>query len=348
MRACLDQLQRHLGKRVESVQPTTRQEALIRIKTHPPLLLRAQVSRNHQPTGDQIRNAALRARERAVTSKPRGVILLAPWIPDRWGDFLREQGVAYADALGNAYIAADTPSLFVNVRGNRPERRPPADAGRLIEPSGLKILQLLLSDPESLKLTIRSFAERAGVSPASASIVLQSLAGAGAIPYRRTGARRPANLGETFLDLFIRGYALKLRPRLLIGRFRLWQNTPGAIQRNLRDKLEATRGRWALTGGAAAGLMTRHLQTEQVALFVDETAEKVVRGGPMLGDPRDGNVILLRLYAPSAIAPSPVGGIPTATPLLVYAELLNDGRPRELEAAALLRNQVLPAKAHGP
>jgi hypothetical protein len=345
--SCVEGLRRHVGKPIETVQPTNGGDALLRIQTDPPLTLLVQLSRHRHPTGEQIRNDALRARERLGKSKNQQVILLAPWIPDQWGDFLREQGVAYADSLGNAWIATQSPALLVHVRGNKPERRIGANTGRLIEPSGLKILQLLLSAPESLKLTSRTFATLAGVSPASASIVLRYLAGVGAIQYRRTAPRRPAHLGETYLDIFIHGYALKLRPQLLIGRFRHRTSDPEVILRSIRQKLGPTRARWALTGGVAAGLMTRHLKTDQLALFVDEAGEKIVRREPILSDPREGNLTLFRHYAPSVSAPSPVDNYPTATPLLVYAELLHDGRPRELETAALLRNQVMPVKTDG-
>jgi hypothetical protein len=64
----------------------------------------------------------------------------------------------------------------------------------------------------------------------------------------------------------------------------------------------------------------------------------------MLPD-KNGNVTLLRLFAPNAIGRIAPEGIPLATPLLVYAELLNEGGPRELETAQMIFEKEIAPEA---
>jgi hypothetical protein len=63
----------------------------------------------------------------------------------------------------------------------------------------------------------------------------------------------------------------------------------------------------------------------------------------MLPDPTGGNVSLLRHFGPTVTNPDPEGrkDHPLATQLLVYAELLHDGRPREIETARMLYDRFL-------
>jgi hypothetical protein len=58
-----------------------------------------------------------------------------------------------------------------------------------------------------------------------------------------------------------------------------------------------------------------------------------------LRDDINGNVTLLEMFAPNIIGAVPQAPWPLATPFLVYAELLQDGRPREVETAKMIFEQ---------
>ena len=58
----------------------------------------------------------------------------------------------------------------------------------------------------------------------------------------------------------------------------------------------------------------------------------------MLAD-KNGNLILLRLFAKTVLGPQQTLDFALATPLLVYAELLNDGGPREVETAQMIHDK---------
>ena len=315
----------------------------VRFSTTPAIELPALLRRHGELTKSDVHHLGLTS-EALLRTLPKlshkAVMLFAPWVSPPLAELLRERGIFYADTVGNAYVSVDRPRMLLNIQGCRPVSRRKT-TGRLIEPSGLKVIHQFLNDPESLTLPYRTLAPRAGVSYATVGIVRRALARAA---FLSTNRKRLENV-PSLVDHFVRGYALKLRPEIFMGTYRHRTKEIGALEARLKEVLGAAGGRWAFTGGYAAGLLTKYLQTDQIALMVDETSEAALRKEPMLPDTLAGNVVLFRLFAPSAIARSSASApAPTATPLLVYAELLHDGRARELETAEMLRPDLLPVE----
>jgi hypothetical protein len=210
--------------------------------------------------------------------------------------------------------------------------------------SGLKVLHLLLTQPDAIRRPYRRLAQDAGVALGTVGVVMRELKRAGYL--RKIGLdewdlhQRPA-----LIELFVRGYALKLRPACLIGRYRHQEQEVGCLRETLLGRLTRQRARYALTGGAAAEILTGYLRPDLVTLFVEETGLVVLKEERMLEDPVHGQVILLKCFWPAAAALEKANDRNLATPLLVYAELLQDGRPRELETARDLYDRVMAA--HG-
>lgn len=349
---CLAQFEEFTGIKAEAMrEPNSGDQDtyVIRLETKPELRVLGVLRRNQQLINDQVHHITLVAKNLLRTSQANywGVLFLAPWIAESWGKILKENGINFVDTVGNIYLSIEQPQfrIFVDVQGKKPEQRPKADPGRLIEPSGLKLIHYLLTPlqtvGERLTLPYRKIADQAGVSASTVSIVLRELGRVGFL----SGFRRRLENVPSLVDLFVRGYELKLRPELLIGRFRHPIRDTEALSSHLRELLKNAGGRWALAGAAGADVLTRHLKTENVALLVDEASEEAVRADRILEAPKEGNLVLFRLFAPTAIASSDANYLaPTASPLLIYAELLNDGRPREMETAELIRPLILPNK----
>ncbi|MFQ5814760.1 MAG: type IV toxin-antitoxin system AbiEi family antitoxin, partial [Anaerolineae bacterium] len=110
---------------------------------------------------------------------------------------------------------------------------------------------------------------------------------------------------------------------------------------------EATRIAWALTGGFAAYLLTRHFRGDQIGLFVSEWPAGLARRLKWLPS-HQGPVTVLRRFSPLVVfAWKDPSEVPVAHPLLVYAELIFQGRERELGAAKILYDRYLGNIAHG-
>jgi hypothetical protein len=333
LKECLDNIRKYLGRNViVHAEPRGGRipDFRLTLPTHPPVDLIGECKTNIV-TRPQAMHALLQARAHA--GEKARIFLCARWIPEIVAEELRREGVDFVDTVGNAYLW-HPPQVLIDIRGKRPEVRQAAEPGRLVEVGGLKVCHLLLTHPEVLNQPLRVIAGKANVALATAHAVMRELMLARQL-MPALGHERRFNDTKDLLETFVRGYALKLRPACLIGRYRHKKNRPDEIVGAFRERLKGMEGKWALTGGFAARQLTEYLDPETVTLFVDAQAEQRLKEEPMLPD-RNGNVTLLNLFAPNVIDLDDQRDLPLATPVLIYAELLNEGGARELETAKMI------------
>lgn len=341
---CLARLRAILGPTTARLEEQRYQgcDYALLLDTRPPLKLGVEF-KQRIATRTQAMHLVLQLRARAAEG---AAIVFAEWIPEGVADEFRKAGIYYVDTCGNVFIRKP-PRLIVDIRGNKPDRPAKAEPGRIIEPGGLKVLHFLLTHPNAAKETLRAIAEGADVALGTAHAVIRELQREQWLLPGEGDRRRFGDL-KGLAELFVRGYALKLRPACYIGRFRHRLRPPQEILQAFGNRLKGHPRGWALTGGIAARQLTQYLEPDMVAIFVDQDAEAVIRQEPMLRDEANGNVTLLRLFGRAAIGHDQGQPWPLATPLLVYAELLEAGRPRELETAQMVYERYLePQLAHG-
>lgn len=315
----------------------------LHIGTNPPLRLVVEV-KTRLTTRNQARHIILQLRRQ--TGEKTGAAVFADWIPEPIAEEFRKAGVCFVDAQGNVFLRKP-PQVVVDIRGRKPGRPLRAEPGRLIEAGGLKVVHYLLTHPQAAGAPLRAIAGGAGVALGTAHAVMGELRRA---QWLLPAAGGTARFGDRkgLIELFVRGYALKLRPACLIGRYRHQKHAPQEILEGVTQRLAGLEGHWAVTGGMAARALTQHLEPDAVTLFVDEPARAKLGEEPMLRDEAGGNVTWLRLIDPAFLAETPHAPWPLATPFLIYAELLQDGGPRDIETARMIYERFLdPQTPHG-
>jgi len=321
----------------------------VEIKTKPLLRLAVEVKKRIT-TRSQALHIILQFQDKP--GPYTGAMVFADWVPEPVAEELRKAGIFFVDAQGNAFIRKP-PQIVVDLRGKKPERSLKAEPGRLIEPAGLKVIHYLLTHPQTLGNPLRMIVKGAGVALGTVHAVMKELqygqwilpvAYSGVpLPLRRLESGLPSKKeGRRFgnlkgmIELFVRGYALKLRPACLLGRYRHKTRAPREILNGFTKRLAGLEGHWAITGGMAARELTHYLKPATATLFVDPQARAKLEGEPMLRDEIGGNVTLLSLFGAAVLADEPQKIGPLATPLLIYAELLETGGEREVEAARMI------------
>lgn len=342
-RACLDRLKQALGPGIPARlgrPQEPRHDFALHIGTKPAIDLVVEAK-----TRIAARNQALHIilQLRALAGK---AMVFADWIPEPIGDEFRKAGIFFADAQGNIFLRKP-PHIVLDVRGNKPARPVKAEPGRLIEAGGLKVVHYLLTHPHAAGDPLRAIAEGAGVALGTMHAVMKELERGQWLLPAAQDTRRFGDI-KGLVELFVRGYALKLRPACVLGRYRHQKRVPQEILAGFAQRLAGKRGHWAVTGGMAARQLTQYLEPGAVTLFVDDEARAKLAEEPMLRDDANGNVTLLRLIGPAAMADKPQTPWPLATPLLIYAELLDAGGAREVETARMIYDQFLePQFTHG-
>lgn len=342
---CARGLAERLGVRVrtQDAPPEERGEYDYRItvETRPAAHLLGLARKHRRLVHEQIRHITLAARVlRTRYRKP--VLLLAPWVEETWAEELRAAGVFYADLQGNAFVRLEKPLVQLDIAGRRPPAQAKTEPGRLIEPSGLKVLHQLLTRPDANRQAYRTVATQCGVALGTVAVVMRELRQEGYLA--KTGKTEwRLDRRDDLIETFVRGYALKLRPACLLGTFRHAEKDMRKLYDSLATTLDAGNISHAVTGAFAAEDWTGHLRGDTVTLHVPRSALPMLRQERMLPDPTAGNLTLLDFFGPTVHDPATEKERRFATPLLVYAELLHDGRPREVETARMIFDRYVKA-----
>ena len=266
-------------------------------------------------------------------------LVFSNYVSPGFAERLIRAGLNFTDAAGNVYINWPH-KLHIQIQGARPKQLAEAKSERLSQPSGLRILYVLLTQSPEAWGSYRDVARAAGVALGSIAVVMRELKAKGHLV--QTGRHEWRLIQKRkLLDLWVTGYAARLRPSLIIGRYQPPEKDLGETVRRLQAKLGAAKTAWALTGGFAADILTRHFRGDQLSLFVQPWSSDLVKRFKWLPS-EHGSVTVLRKFSPlvSFDLESP-NRHPVAHPLLVYAELIFQGRERELETASILYNRYL-------
>ncbi|NUU24894.1 MAG: hypothetical protein HOV68_25820 [Streptomycetaceae bacterium] len=253
-------------------------------------------------------------------------LVVARSITERAAELLRERGIDYIDAAGNAHIAWN--DVFIDVRGRRSAAvrtdAPASRGSKAFGRAGLRIGLVLLAWPDLAGEPLRRIARAGGVSLGTAQAVVDDLSRAGYL-YDGPDGRRPARAGE-LLSRWSEAYSTTLSPALFLGSFSVedisWWS--GAKEELAESEVQ-------LGGEAAASLMDPHLVPATVTLYAEEVPRALVATRRMTRAESGGNVQFRRRFwdveQEDWVVP----------PVLTYADLLASGDPRQREHADRIR-----------
>lgn len=262
-------------------------------------------------------------------------VLVTSYVSDEMGRQLRQHGLCYADAAGNAWLQHPEADLYILVQGQpRPRKVATATtAGRAFRKSGLRVLFHLLTQPDLVRQPYRTIATRTDTPVAT--------------------------VGQVMLDLIQQGFLLDEEPRQLLRRPELTQRWVAGYGDTLRPHLPTQRYRWldtdrASSGGwqnqplgaatywggepAAALLLDGFLLPEFFTLYSTATRPALMRQLRLVPDPT-GSVEVLEPFDQRLNFHHPTSQC--VPPLLVYADLLLSGDARNREVAQKLYARYL-------
>jgi len=256
-------------------------------------------------------------------------LLVADHITPPMAGRLREHGVPFLDAAGNAYL--EQPGIFVWVVGNRPAAPavPPA-LGRAFQPTGLQVVFALLCNPAAVNQPYRELGAMAGVAHGTVGWVMPELQREGFIAGLEGGrGMRRLFKRDQLAAQWTDAYARLLRPRMLLGAYYVtndaaWRDWP-------------IRQHGALWGGEAAGaLLTDYLRPGELTLYVDKVPAVLAARNKFLANPEPGHTLRVEVRRRFWQFTVPDVRTDVTPPLLVYADLLATGEARCMDTARLI------------
>jgi len=259
---------------------------------------------------------------------PGKVLLVTEYVNPNMAERLRQMDVQFLDTWGNAYLNA--PPLFFYLQGHKPAVRAPRERPtRAFLPTGLKIVFALLCKPDLAGAPYRTIAQTTNVALGTVAWVLDDLERLGHLLEIGTRGRRLTHKRD-LLERWVAAYPLQFRPKLLLGRYAApdpywWDHA------QVRD----FRAFWGAE--VAAARLTGYLKPEFVTVYIRDLPGRFLAAHQLRTDPK-GNVEVLEAFWNPACDGM---GAEVVPPLLVYADLLATGDPRNIEVAKQIYDDQL-------
>ena len=288
------------------------------------------------PAGRVVLNLTV---ERSFLSERRIVELLrqadgqwmvfAPLVGGALAKRLQASGANYVDQAGNLHLNIGD-QYVAHIQGKiLPSRARPSG----IRSAGYRVLFALMAWPELAARSQREISAHSGASRTAVAAILDRLSDEGSLLGK--GKRRRLVLDHRLLQRWSVGYSDILRPSLFLGRYRLPEGGLQAVERRLEHVVQ---DRCAWGGGVAASRLGGTFIGERLTLHVRED-----RVALPFTPSDDGELYVLSIPGPLAWPGSEIwdgGDRQVVHPLLAYAELIDEGSDRALQAATDLADHA--------
>lgn len=237
---------------------------------------------------------------------------------------LRRLGINYLEISGNAYISYD--NIYVFIDTNKRIKLEGTDSNAAFSKTGLKVIHQLLSNKESINYSYRKLGEISGVSIDT--------------------------VGRVYRELVRDKYFVKVSNRKykIIDYDRLFKDWVTLFNKTLRPKLKKRSFRFANNQSLQSlltvnfkGKISGELAAEQLSSYnIAEKANIYVKGSFVdlamelgLRPDKDGQITMIeQFWNDNSNNSERIADLP-----LVYADLISDPKPRNLETAKLIFNE---------
>ncbi|MEK7721896.1 MAG: type IV toxin-antitoxin system AbiEi family antitoxin, partial [Elusimicrobiota bacterium] len=256
-------------------------------------------------------------------------LLAAPYITAEMAEHCRTNNIQFIDTAGNAYLKAE--GLHVFIAGQkRTLQNTPAAKYRANTTAGMKVVFALLCRPALLNAPYREIARAAGVALGIVGGVFYGLTERGQIVGDvRKLPRRFVDAGR-LVEEWVINYPVRLRPKLAARRF-------AAPDVNWWGKAQPEAGTALWGGEVAVEMLTQYRKPGTGVLYLQGDPTKLVIARRLKADPK-GNVEIVDKFWDFEAATDKQHVVP---PLLVYADLMATGDPRNYEAAKLVYGRYI-------
>ena len=255
--------------------------------------------------------------------------LVSPYVNPSQADKLRQLGIEFFDAAGNASFQQK--GLHVFITGRKPQA--PKSLGRparAFNPTGSRLVFALLCQPRLENKSYREISKEAGISLGAVNWIINDLKSLGHLVDFGARGRRLVNRKE-LLKRWISAYPEQLRPKLILGRFKT-EYAPDWWQ---KAQLPSD----AFWGSeVAAKLLTKYLRPATVTIYSESNLPKLQARHRLQRDP-NGDIELVRRFW--KFDQWEKKDLQTAPPLLVYADLVSTADDRNLETAEIIYEQYI-------
>lgn len=250
-------------------------------------------------------------------------MIITDYLTKNTAEKLKKNGFNYLDASGNTYIKTD--NFFVFIEGKKAKVNKKTNQTRAFQEAGLKLLLLLISNPETLQFSYRELVEKTGIGLGSVSNVFKELTESNYL--LEVKDKRVLKNQDEIIERWVMAYNELVKPRSFRRRMRAVGN-----ELSMKSMLE-NRNLQLYFGGEPGGqLLTKYLKPKDYMIYTNEEISKVAKELKLVPD-ESGNIELYTKFWSDQLKLKHEHAAP---PLVVYADLLGTGNNRNIETAKLI------------
>ncbi|MDP1676129.1 MAG: type IV toxin-antitoxin system AbiEi family antitoxin [Bacteroidota bacterium] len=263
-----------------------------------------------------------------LEGEPFNHLIVTRFVPPQIAKKMKERNVQFIDTAGNAYI--NQPPMLIYIHGNRTTHKEQLDVEQdIFGVAGVRILFVMLCQPELQDAPYRDIARAAGVALGTVAGLMKNLQQQGFV-MDIEGKRKTLLRKKELFEKWVHAYAVKLRPKQLIGRYttqreQLWQHY------DIREE----NAMWG--GEVAANKMTNYLKPEIVTIYARKPIDNLMVNLRLRRDEK-GIVEIREQFWEFPITTIKKELVPE---LLIYADLLATGDNRNIVTAKIIYNEHL-------
>jgi hypothetical protein len=267
-----------------------------------------------------------RARIGLVATKLKEIkgnpLLITEYINADLMDTIKEFGINFIDAAGNAFIKE--PPLFINIKGNKlikPFTKETKDT--TVYAAGLQTIYPLLCNPGLEKNTVREIATKANVAVGTVHTTLKQLEKQGYLIKKENGQKELVNK-EMLLRKWTTLYPDKLKQKYLIGRYETSEVDFG-------DNIEIRNydGLWG--GEVGANKLTGYIRPQLYTVYIGKKRGEFILRNRLKKNVKGNIELVTKFWGFEDIEYGEL-----THPILIYADLMATGDPRNIETANII------------
>ena len=262
------------------------------------------------------------------TKGMRLIMLMADYITPKAKELLRLKNIPYADTSGNMYLTNQ--NLYIYIQTAQSNRQKLKTNTSAFNKAGLKVLFQFLIHPEYLNKPYRFIGEKAGVTIATVGNVIHDLLREKFIVKTNNKRYRFINRQQLFKE-WVRAYNKNLRPKLKQQRYRWLEKK--VKWKNIRLPNDTFWG-----GVNASEILTEYIIADQLQIYTGLPFKEVMKILKIIPDEKGETTLMEKFWKNGQETNNLIN------PMLIYADLLFDTNPRNIEVADKIYKQYVKDK----
>ncbi|GJM33628.1 MAG: hypothetical protein DHS20C18_26290 [Saprospiraceae bacterium] len=255
---------------------------------------------------------------------PKEGIIIMEYASKSIKEQLRRLGINYLEISGNAYISYDRIYIFIDT--NKRIKLEDTDSNAAFSKTGLKVIYHLLSNKDSINYSYRKLGEISGVSIDTIGRVYRELVRDKYFVKVSNRKYKIIDYDRLFKD-WVTLFNKTLRPKLKKRSFRFSNNQ--SIQ-----SLLAANFNGKISGELAAEKLSSYNIAEKANIYVKGSFVDLAMKLDLRPDKNGQITMIEQFWNDSSDNSERIADLP-----LVYADLISDPKPRNLETAKLIFNE---------